>query len=88
MWQENRKCEKFKWENKRFRNTIRRKSNMWKSNDKIRDSGILSKENWKFKNSNGKIRDSRILFQENWKCENSNEKRRDSRTLSQENWEF
>ena len=40
---------------------------MWKSNGKIRDSQILSEENWKCKKSNDKTRDSGILSQEDWK---------------------
>ena len=47
---------------------------MWKSNDKRKDSRILSQKNVICEKWNGKIRDSLILSQEEWKCENQMKK--------------
>ena len=42
--QEDRKCEKFKWQNNRFTNTITRKWNMRKIKWQNNDRRILSQE--------------------------------------------
>ena len=53
-----------------MKNITTGKSKMWKSNDKRKDSRILSQKNVICEKWNGKIRDSLILSQEDWKCEN------------------